>query len=80
VSYPKSRSCNGALHAGMVDGSYKQVAPNRGGFVEGTTYEVRKLFSDIWYGFHEVNPKALPDGRFVDTAYFEPNKEAQISV
>jgi hypothetical protein len=80
MAYPRARSMNGDLHEGMTDGGWKKIAMNRGGDIDPLTYEARKALSDIWYGFHEVNPKMLPDGRMCSTPDFEPNEKAQFSV
>ena len=60
--YPVSRSENKGLEAGMSDGKYKKVAPNRGGIVEAElAYRVREDLHDIWFGIHECSDKVLPD-------------------
>jgi hypothetical protein len=65
---------NAALEQGMVDGKYKQVAPNRGGVIEGKLLvRGREDLHDIWYGMHEKDGKALPDSTYAKTTpnYFE---------
>lgn len=63
MAHPATRSCGEDLRRGMTDGSYKQLAPNRGGVVETLTSEGRRSLRDVWYGFHETDTKMLPDGR-----------------
>jgi hypothetical protein len=72
MAYAPNRSCTADLHRGMVDGSYKFAAPNRGGVVESTFVPVRKDMSGVWHGYHEIPSKVLPDGRSVSTIdYFD---------
>lgn len=61
------RSCNAELHEGMTDGGWKKAIMHRGGFVEGDLAGVRRCMSGVWHGFHEAQPKWLPDGRQVST-------------
>jgi hypothetical protein len=71
MAYAPSRSCNAELAKGMTEGSYKQVVKDRGGFVEGTTWEHRKNLSVETYGIVELDLKTCPDGvtdvRTIDT-------------
>lgn len=62
MSLPAQRSKVDNLHKGMSDGSYKEYAPNRGGFVEDSTVAVRRSMSGAWHGFNEIKTKPLPDG------------------
>ena len=54
----------------MIDGAYKQAAPNRGGVVEDTTFKVRRQMSGVWHGYNEIQEKVLPDGRTATTPYY----------
>lgn len=67
MAYAQPRSCNASLHEGMTDGGWKKYAANRGGFTEPTSANVRKDMSGVWHGFHEKQPKVLPDGRVYPT-------------
>lgn len=60
MAYPRLRSMNADLAQGAVDGTYKQVAPNRGGVVESSFMELRKLADDVWHGFREAPVKYAP--------------------
>lgn len=60
MALPQLRSMNAELNEGATDGRYKKVVQNRGGFVEGGTYDNRDELDDVWYGIHEVNPKDIP--------------------
>lgn len=62
MAYPKTRSSIDELNQGMIDGTYRQIAPNRGGEIEPTTWAARKDLNDVWYGLHEATLKELPDG------------------
>jgi len=53
---------NADLHIGATEGSFKKVIRDRGGFVEGTTYESRKPLNDTWYGIHETPSQMSGDG------------------
>jgi hypothetical protein len=79
MAYPKSRSASAELHQGMVDGTYKQVSPNRGGDIDPATYEARRDLSDVWTGIHEAVVKELPDARPAVTPTFCPTPPAQPS-
>lgn len=70
MAFPEKRSCVRSLHAGMTDGAYKKAAPNRGGDVEDTTFEYRRLMSGAWHGFNESQTKVLPDGQPARAPYF----------
>lgn len=71
MAYPQPRSVNSELERGMVDGTYKQVNPNRGGYiVEGLTRMARSQMSIRLYGMVEAPVQALPDGSdILATAY-----------
>jgi hypothetical protein len=60
MAYPRLRSMNADLHTGLVDGSYKQIAPDRGGFVEKATYDSRAQLHDMYFGIHEAPTKVVP--------------------
>jgi hypothetical protein len=77
MAYPQTRSMNTDLHAGMVDGKYKHMRPNRGGFPEGTTDSNQSDLSDIWYGKHEPSEVELPDGRSMAMPYHVANAPAR---
>jgi hypothetical protein len=62
MAYPKTRSLQAELAQGEIDGTYKQVNPDRGGVVEVTTWESRKDLSPRLYGITETPDKELPDG------------------
>jgi len=70
MAYPGHRSCNSDMRAGMTDGSYKKAAPNRGGVVESTTFEIRRQMCGIWHGFNDTPMKVLPDGRTDHPPYY----------
>lgn len=63
MAYPTARSMNAELAQGQIDGKYKQVSRDRGGFIEPATYESRRDLNDLYFGFHEEGLKRLPDGR-----------------
>jgi hypothetical protein len=46
---------------GMIDGTYKQVARDRGGVIDPCTLRARRDLDDVWYGIHEASVKELPD-------------------
>jgi hypothetical protein len=70
--YRQQRSYNTNLKQGMVDGSYKFYAPNRGGEVEDTTAQTRQQMSGAWHGFNETPTKILPDGStFNSPGYYD---------
>jgi hypothetical protein len=73
VAYARLRSMNADLNRGASEGSYKTLAPDRGGVVESSYMEMRKYADDVYHGFHEVNPKYVP-GRCitVDTIDYLP--------
>lgn len=77
MAYPQTRSMSTDLHAGMTDGKYKKIGPNRGGFREDTTYRNRMDMSDIWYGIHEASEVELPDGRPMAMPYHVENPLAR---
>lgn len=62
MAYAPARSCNNELDQGMTDGTYKQVARDRGGVVEATTYATRRDLNDWYFGIHEAPRKETPDG------------------
>jgi len=59
-----SRSLNGELHEGMVEGRYRKVAPNRGGEIEDTFKANRTGLSAFYYGelLQQEVSRTLPDG------------------
>jgi hypothetical protein len=61
MAYPTARSCNSELETGMLDGTYKQVVKDRGGFVEPHTWNARKDAGVRIYGMVEKAEKELPD-------------------
>ena len=70
MSYPKTRSLNAELDQGSIDGTYKQVNPDRGGVVETATAEARRDLSPRLYGITEATEKELPtENREVRTPY-----------
>lgn len=77
MAYPRTRSMSMDLHAGMVDGKYKHIRPNRGGFCEDTTDRNQDDLSGIWYGKHEPAQVELPDGRPMAMPYYVPNPPAR---
>lgn len=60
MAYPRLRSMNDDLALGAVEGSYKMVAPNRGGAVESSFMGMRRLADDVWHGFREAPVKYAP--------------------
>jgi hypothetical protein len=62
MAYANTGSMNAALSEGSTDGKYKKVVTDRGGVVEGTTYEERGDLNDNWFGIHEKKVKVAPDG------------------
>lgn len=80
MAYAPSRSPNVELQRGMIDGTYKQVVKDRGGFAEPATYDARRELTDIYYGIHEAKVKRLPDNRVFNDPYCVDTPEAQISV
>jgi hypothetical protein len=66
----RPRSVNAELNEGATDGKYKKVITNRGGVVEGTTYDDRMDLADVWHGIHEAPVKVRPDGRSCSTPNF----------
>lgn len=77
MAYPRTRSLNMDLRAGMVDGKYKHMRPNRGGFCEDTTDGNQADLSDIWFGKHEAATVELPDGRPCPMPYHVANPPAR---
>ncbi|MFC4498574.1 MULTISPECIES: hypothetical protein [Streptomyces] len=72
MSYANQRSLTGEVNEGLTDGTYKKVVRDRGGEVEATTYDARRDLDDVWYGIHEAQTKATPDGRAVSTPNYVP--------
>lgn len=71
MAYPRQRSCNSELHAGMTDGGWKKFAPNRGGSgIEYISAAMREHMSGAWHGFNESAEKCLPDGRSDHPPYY----------
>ena len=64
---------NRALRTGAVEGSYKQVNPDRGGVVEPTTTYARADLSVRLYGIVETPDKQMPDGSGVVHSETEVN-------
>ncbi len=63
MAFPKNlRSLNRALQTGAIDGSYRQVNPDRGGEVEPTTTYSRADLSPRLYGICEAPLKEAPGG------------------
>jgi hypothetical protein len=62
----------------MTDGKYKKVITDRGGVVEGTTYQDRMLLADVWHGIHEAPVKVLPDGLRTSTPNFVATPAARL--
>lgn len=59
----QSRSMNAELHEGATDGSYKKIAPARGGVVEHTFVPDRTRLSPFYYGSITESPnKTIGDG------------------
>lgn len=67
MAYPKLRSMNDALNRGITEGSYKSVAPDRGGVVESSYMEMRESLDGVWHGIGE-RPVKYVYGRCVDAA------------
>lgn len=53
-------SVNDELYLGATDGTYKQVAKDRGGQVETATYDARRDLSVTLYGVVELADKNVP--------------------
>jgi len=70
--YPISRSMNADLHEGATDGAYKKVVYDRGGIVEGATWNARRDLYDPWYGIHEKATKMAGDNVSGPTPNFVP--------
>jgi hypothetical protein len=62
MGYAPMRSMTAEMETGAIEGRYKQVVKDRGGFVETGTYENRRDLHDIYYGVHECDEKELPTG------------------
>jgi hypothetical protein len=77
MAYAPHRSAIDELNQGMIDGTYKQVAPNRGGQIEPATYAARKDLHDVWYGIHEAAVKELPDALPAHTPTFVATRPAR---
>jgi hypothetical protein len=70
MAYAKTRSLQAELAQGEIDGSYKQINPDRGGVVETMTAEARRDLSPRLYGIAEAEEKELPtENRDVRTPY-----------
>lgn len=78
MAYPRARSCNNELSQGSIDGTYKQVARDRGGVIEPCTLRTRRDLDDTWYGVHEAAVKELPDGLSASTPTYAPTPPAHI--
>lgn len=72
MSYANQRSLTEEVNEGLTDGSYKKIVRDRGGVVEATTHDARRDLADVWYGIHEAQTKARPDGHAVNTPNFVP--------
>jgi hypothetical protein len=66
MAYPRLRSMNSDLNRGITEGSYKTVAPDRGGVVESSYLEMRESLDDVWHGIHE-RPIKYVYGRCIET-------------
>ncbi len=72
-----SRNMNAELVEGATDGGYKKVVQNRGGIVEPSTADSRAPLDDVYYGFHEINPKDIPGmAGYRPTPNYVPTREA----
>ena len=60
MALPPLRNMNAELVEGATDGSFNNVIQNRGGSVEPSTYQIRQVLDDVYYGIHETNPKDIP--------------------
>lgn len=68
MAYPRARSCNSEMERGMIDGTYKQINPNRGGaLVENNTASARRHLGPRLYGITEAPFQVLPDCSDVTT-------------
>lgn len=74
--YPISRSMNADLHEGATDGAYKKVVTDRGGIVEGATWNARHDLYDPWYGIHEERVKMAGDNVAGPTPNYVPTPPA----
>jgi len=74
---PRTRSSVDELNLGMVEGSYKLIAKDRGGFIDPATYAARRDLADVWHGIHEAPVKEAPDGLPVVTPTFVPTPPAR---
>jgi hypothetical protein len=63
---------NSELAQGSIDGTYKQVSRDRGGFIEPSTYDARRDLFDLYFGFHEAPVKRLPDNTHRSTPTYQP--------
>jgi hypothetical protein len=79
MTYAPQRSALNELEQGMIDGTYKQVSPNRGGDIEPTTHDARRDLDDAWYGIHEALVKSLPDGLASVTPTYQATPEADLN-
>jgi hypothetical protein len=78
MAQARPRSANAELSEGMTDGKYKKVITDRGGVVEGTTYQDRQDLADVWHGIHEAPVKVLPDGLRTSTPNFVATPPAHL--
>lgn len=76
MAYPKSRSAIDELNQGMIDGTFKQMSPDRGGVIDPATERARRDLNDVWFGRHECPVKELPDAIPAHTPTFVPTPPA----
>lgn len=60
MATPTPGSVNTELRLGATDGTFKQVAKDRGGDVETATYDARRDLSVSLYGIVELADKQVP--------------------
>lgn len=76
MAYAQPRSAVDELNQGMINGTFRQVSPNRGGVIEPSTYAQRKYLDDMFYGIHEAPIKELPDALPAHTPTYTPTPQA----
>jgi len=50
---------NQDLDKGAAEGSFREMAPDRGGMVEPSFLEMRRHLDDVWHGIHEASDKYI---------------------